>query len=637
MEDKKRSKISYLILKGEKTTEKRFAVNSWSLIVCQTGKIAIFLFSLSFFVPTVTFAACINTGATVVYINGIFTSPSVAQSDLDQLRGAYKKQISDSSTKFINGYNPSHIAGIGDITQAAAQTLDSSISSFDLKTILLQIHPQITTRKLVLVGHSQGTFYANEVYNYLIKHGEPKSAVGVYLVASPASYVAGGGKYLTSSNDLVINAARLIASNALDGLIPLAAQGLTSMPKLPMPANITLSTNGYGHMFSGTYLAEAPERVVGDIQATLKNLKAEGANETGECFVAPDTGLGYQTAQIGYTLADVTASSIKTGIVAAGNTLTYAALGAYNLATQVGLTIGSFAGITNADTPDSPTVSYELFKKIYGSILTQEEYDDLLSDLGGSVAYAPIFAAAPAQNTPEEKKIIYLTGGAKKDAPETVTEEPASQEEPAAESPAEPVEEPEVDPVVEIPVIEDPQEPPIHVPSLFTIASQEDESNFCNDPEWGGWLNCYVDPEVGIYTTNLGAGLSGALDSLTIAKDPTSPYSAFHPYLITIECFVDAYITPCTDWVTPGPATGNRRDAVIQKASESSDGKYWTAYFMFNEGRSMAVAYPTDAEGNAPVHLVPAYYYRLIISDSGWSTGVYGSATEPYWILRGIQ
>ena len=113
------------------------------------------------------------------------------------------------------GYNPTHLAGGGDLLQSLAQQLNSSITDFDLNTILMQIHPEVTTRKLLIVGHSQGADYANEMYSYLLAHGEPAQAVGVYAVATPMNFVAGGGKYVTSATDKVISAVSAAATVAL--------------------------------------------------------------------------------------------------------------------------------------------------------------------------------------------------------------------------------------------------------------------------------------------------------------------------------------------------------------------------------------------------------------------------------------
>lgn len=658
-----------------------------------------------FLLPNFVWAACVSKGTTVVYVNGIFTTEAQARADAKNLNVEFARLTGDRSVNFINGYNPSHIAGLGDVTQAAAQALDSSISSYDLNTILLQIHPQVTTRKLLLVGHSQGSFYANDMYSYLLAHGEPKAAVGVYHVGSPASFVAGGGKYLTSSNDSIINAARLIASNASQGLIPLAAATTAPKQKPVLPANIALSTKDYGHLFSSVYLAEAPERVVGDIQSSLSKLKPEVASETGECFTPPTKNLGYQAASVGYAVADTAAAGVKTGLGAAqvvavklGNGLASAAQGAYSLTTKVvsdvKTTVGGAAGITNA--PEAKSTNFDIIKKLYGSSLTKEEYEEYLQDLGGAVASAPVVRVEPQEEggvLTQIKKIIYLGGKSKsKDTQAESVPEPI---EPALVEPVPPGD--TTPPVIEhiddfsnevspddvamwygVPGALDDTDGVVEAtctpepgsifdegtttvmctahdtagntatssfaigvvvvpnPVLGVIAAQDDMSHLCDDPVWVGWRNCFVGPETSVYSVNLGNGLEGTVDSLTIAKDTAyGEFNLFHPWLITIECFIDSgYSEPCTDWVMPGPAAPSA-GAVAKEAAESSDGTFWTAYFMYDEGRDINREYPLAADGSAPIFFNPAHYYRLSIDDQEWSTGLYGSATEPYWVLRG--
>lgn len=65
-------------------------------------------------------------------------------------------------------------------------------------------------RKSLLVAHSQGNLYANQVVNYL-QSTDPAIAacVNIVGVASPATYVAKSGPYETRNDDLAINGARL--------------------------------------------------------------------------------------------------------------------------------------------------------------------------------------------------------------------------------------------------------------------------------------------------------------------------------------------------------------------------------------------------------------------------------------------
>src|SRR3989338_10910568 len=163
------------------------------------------------FFPAFALASCSSSGATVVYVNGILTSNQQAQDDMADLRDAYYNRIGDKTVTFTNGYNPSHLGGFGDLLKSIGQAYQNRgpyIQDTDLITILLQIHPQVTTQKLLLVGHSQGTYYTNAMYEYLTGHCVSKSSISVYNLATPAGFVAGDGRYLTSSTDKVINRIR---------------------------------------------------------------------------------------------------------------------------------------------------------------------------------------------------------------------------------------------------------------------------------------------------------------------------------------------------------------------------------------------------------------------------------------------
>src|SRR3989344_6205075 len=149
-----------------------------------------FALIILFLFPSFAFADCSQNGATVVYVNGIFTSITDANKDLGKLIKQYQDRTGDHETKFINGYNPSHIAGGGDLYKSivqAYQNEESFVADTDLTTILLQIHPQVTTQKLILVGHSQGTYYTNDLYKYLTGHGVSQNSIAVYNIATPAS------------------------------------------------------------------------------------------------------------------------------------------------------------------------------------------------------------------------------------------------------------------------------------------------------------------------------------------------------------------------------------------------------------------------------------------------------------------
>ncbi|MCR4280766.1 MAG: lamin tail domain-containing protein, partial [Candidatus Kaiserbacteria bacterium] len=172
----------------------------------------------------------------------------------------------------------------------------------------------VSTRKILLIGHSQGTFYTNAIYQYLIKNGVPAESIAVYNLATPASYVEGGGQYLTSANDRVIN-----------GIRPLIGKFGANMP---LTANITISIpadeindkNG-GHHFSSSYLGEEPDRIVSDITSVLGGLKAGASAGTEGCFTPPPATLGYKTQAVVFAVADPLAKTASVGVTATGHAI----------------------------------------------------------------------------------------------------------------------------------------------------------------------------------------------------------------------------------------------------------------------------------------------------------------------------
>src|SRR3989338_3757516 len=275
-------------------------------------------------IPTFAFASCSQKGATVVYVNGILTSLAEAQDDLYTLEEYYQKRTGDYETKFTNGYNPSHLGGFGDLLKSIGQAYQNRgpyIQDTDLITILLQIHPQVTTQKLLLVGHSQGTYYTNAMYEYLTGHSVSKSSISVYNLATPAGFVAGGGQYLTSSTDKVINRIRsslsIAPSREAFAAGPVLATVPQTFPDKPLPPNTTLTLNAKekadengGHSFSNVYLELAPSTIVSTVGGALAGLSA-AADSAGDCFAAPSEGVSYKAGKAGLGVLDY--ATAKTG------------------------------------------------------------------------------------------------------------------------------------------------------------------------------------------------------------------------------------------------------------------------------------------------------------------------------------
>jgi hypothetical protein len=242
-------------------------------------RIAFILISALALMPVFAFADCSNQGATVIYINGVFESKSDADADMQALKYEYQKRHNDN-INFLVGYNGTEGGGADDLVESAMNSYGDNVNDYDLQDILIQVQGELKTRKVLLVGYSEGTYYTNAVYDYLTTHGVDKSSVAVYNIASPAWYVAGGGNYLTSSTD-----------NAVSGLVTVLAGKVGA--KKPLPPNITLQIPASelndptgGHLLTTDYLAYAPDRIVGDMQKELNGLQG-GQSSGGTCFAAP--------------------------------------------------------------------------------------------------------------------------------------------------------------------------------------------------------------------------------------------------------------------------------------------------------------------------------------------------------------
>ncbi|KKT58946.1 hypothetical protein A3I36_02160 [Candidatus Giovannonibacteria bacterium RIFCSPLOWO2_02_FULL_45_28] len=261
-------------------------------------------------VPTSVFAICSDTGATVVFVNGIMNSQQDANDSKDGLQRTFQERFGKNpNITFITGYNPSHLAGAGDLAQSATQVLGGSISDYDLKTILMQIQPEVTTQKILLIGHSQGTLYTNSIYKYLVESGVPAESIAVYNVATPAHKVAGNGAYLTSSNDSLIRKLAEIAKK------------LHTPP--PIPSNINIPIFGDdaestypGHNFIRAYLAGASDKIVSDVSRALDGLAAKTNTDSETCFNAPPSTMGYKIESTVFAVADPTAAVIGNAALA---------------------------------------------------------------------------------------------------------------------------------------------------------------------------------------------------------------------------------------------------------------------------------------------------------------------------------
>lgn len=622
--------------------------------------------------------SCSSSGYTVVFVNGIFNTQVQAQEAKNALAAKLGKSKDGEPVRVELGYNPTHLGGAGDLFESYFPSWDT----YDLNTILLDIYPKVTTRKMLVVGHSQGSVYANKIYEYLLGHGEPKGALGVYAVGTPDSYVAGGGKYLTYALDPVIGKVRL-----LPGFNPL-------------PANIDLvdlspTVPVEGHSFINQYLAGAGGRIVSDIQGELSGLSASGASEKGDCFTPPTADVAYKIEQVALAVADPVASATRDGVAAgyqgAKTAVVATAAVVHSGYSSVAAAVSSIKSLfsVNLGTKEQDEATFLVAKALYGSSLEDKDIKELLGTATPAKVAVSATPAAPAA-APTQQPQPGLVLGAQTDTPSSGAATPAKvvsrghssryggkldevpkqevvpEDEPAQEATttdaaleeATSTEEATTPEVVEEEIATstatstDPApEATSTGPVYYTMASQPDESFLCpntfadDGTDEYGWRECFMDPPDGAPEVHIplgkGSGLGGGtIHSVTVALDTSAlagPWAKYHdmfvsgPWLIFIHCYTDAaYTQTCPDWIAPNSWNSSQMYLLSERMlTHSDDEKYWTAYFDYDSSHG------TNFDNSFPVRFNPEYYYQLIINDNGWPVGAYGSATEPYWVLIG--
>jgi len=117
-------------------------------------------------------------------------------------------------------------------------------TDLDLQEMVKQYLRDLNSgKKVVLVSHSQGNFYANNAYQYIhYNYQKYRNSIGIVAVGTPATRVQDGGPYTTNSEDSVINLLRFI-SNVLS------------------PTGTYQTNDPSGHSFSETYLEHPTSKV----------------------------------------------------------------------------------------------------------------------------------------------------------------------------------------------------------------------------------------------------------------------------------------------------------------------------------------------------------------------------------------
>lgn len=148
------------------------------------------------------------------------------------------------------------------VTELFAFTKPSPYQDQDLADIMLEFQQQTGPHaRKIFVPHSQGNLYMNLIYDQLIATGWPAKSIGVVGMAVPYSSVRSGNTYVTSANDVVIDATRLPTLNNILG------------PTLTIPYQPSVDV--LGHNLRVTYLANSTARsqMVSRITSEFNGLK----------------------------------------------------------------------------------------------------------------------------------------------------------------------------------------------------------------------------------------------------------------------------------------------------------------------------------------------------------------------------
>ena len=179
-----------------------------------------------------------NNGISIFFTNGMFNNPGKANRSRVALENKLKPYLpADTDVRFFLSYNHNEEANL-QLMEVVSQKVMENWNSFfmmlsgtrlapdwlfySMQNLAagmnainyvsdgdLQLHIEryndeiILKRKVIVVSHSQGNFYANAAYNLF-----DSDDFSVVAVATPSSFVAGMGKYTTLTDDAIINAVR---------------------------------------------------------------------------------------------------------------------------------------------------------------------------------------------------------------------------------------------------------------------------------------------------------------------------------------------------------------------------------------------------------------------------------------------
>ncbi|MFM2414406.1 MAG: hypothetical protein RI911_99, partial [Candidatus Parcubacteria bacterium] len=225
---------------------------------------------VAFLLPSAVFlhgaSQCSKEGTTVVFVNGMNAiSEDAIKMQRKILYDKYSSRFPfDTKITFDYAYNPSRGEGM-DLLKSIMQSCaaNNDVGDIDLIDMLNQLNGKVSTERVIFVGHSQGTLYTNAIYNRVNGKQLPTQSLGVINIATPAHYLPGGGTYLTSSNDTVINAARSAQASC-------AQQALAANTTLPYT-----DADPEGHDFIQVYLEHASAQITRSIHDTAQRLSVD--------------------------------------------------------------------------------------------------------------------------------------------------------------------------------------------------------------------------------------------------------------------------------------------------------------------------------------------------------------------------
>jgi hypothetical protein len=322
----------------------------------------VFVLLFSFHSKVLAGELCSSNGYTILTINGINTNKDGAIENKDKLRDHISQgYFNNQPLKVDFLYNQTHLGGLGDLIDTVAQGAFDKKSDYDLTEMLNDASQKVTTQKVLLVAHSQGNFYSNNFYEKVASEpgGIPEQSIGVYGVASPADYVAGGGEYVTSDTDKIINkvAGRIFQT-------------------LPPNIHIALQDGDDkdGHSFSDVYLKYQGARIVSDIKSSLGKLQNNDEQASDyPCISPPDFSFSHEAGGLALNTADSIINGTKNAVVFVIDGTRYIATAIGNSFNNIGLALGNMFGNLSANVVQSLPDTNSLTTILPGVLNNQNE------------------------------------------------------------------------------------------------------------------------------------------------------------------------------------------------------------------------------------------------------------------------